>query len=178
MVGYQHILLDKDARTVVKTADEVKIDLSGIAKGYAADCAKEVLEQKGVEYALVDLGGNVVVYGANQLRTDGKWVIGVQKPFATGGEYGQTVCVDGGSVVTAGTYQRYFEWNGEMYHHIIDPKTGYPSRSKITGATIVADSALIGDGLATACVVMGEEEGRKIAAEFGAKLIVNQEEKP
>ncbi len=176
-VGYRQIILDADASTIVKKKDDIKIDLSGVAKGYAADCAVEVLKQSGADYAIVDLGGNVAVFGTNPTRADGKWVIGIQKPFATSGAVVQTVGINGGSVVTAGTYQRYFEWDGELYHHIIDPKTGCPSKNGVTGATIVADSALIADGLATASVVMGEEEGRKLAEKFGAELIVNQEGK-
>lgn len=172
-VGYEKLALDKEKNSITKTADDVKIDLGGAAKGYAADCAIEVLKRNGAEYALVDLGGNIATFGKNPARDDGNWVIGIQKPFSQSGEYEQTVPVQDCSVVTAGIYQRYFEWDGEMYHHIIDPKTGYPSRSGASGVSIVAKSALVADCLATACVVLGVEDGIKLAQEFGVELIVN-----
>ncbi len=172
-VGYDKITLDEEERSITKKYDKVKIDLGGVAKGYAADCAIEVLKQSGVDYALADLGGNIVTFGKNPARADGKWVIGIQKPFATNGELAQTVSVEDSSVVTAGTYQRYFEWNGERYHHITDPKMGHPSNADIESATIVAKSALVADCLSTACVVLGETEGHRLAQEFGVELIVN-----
>lgn len=171
LTDYSQLTIDETARTVTKALAAAKIDLGGAAKGYAADCAAEVLKQNGAEWALIDLGGNVCVFGKNPARTDGRWIIGIQKPFKSGGEYAQTVTLSEGAVVTSGNYQRYFEWDGQLYHHILNPMTGYPSDSGISGASIVSDSALLADCLSTACMVIGEERGKELAESFGAELI-------
>lgn len=172
-VGYHNLLVDTTGRTLTKTAD-CKIDLGGAAKGYAADCAAEVLKQHNCEYAVIDLGGNVYVFGSNPSRRSDEWLIGIQKPFSENGSYSQTVALSEGAVVTAGSYQRYFEWNGKLYHHILDPKCGYPSDSGISGASIKADNALYADCLSTACMVLGEEKGKILADQFNAELITER----
>ncbi len=170
-VSYNQVLIDKEVVMVTKKKKDTKIDLGGAAKGYAADCAVEVLKQLGAEYGIVDLGGNITVFGKNPDRADGRWNVGIQKPFGNYGEIATTVSIEEGAAVTAGTYQRYFEWDGEIYHHIIDPKTGCPSDSGTDSASIVAESALLADCLATACVVMSREEAEKLVNSYGAKLI-------
>lgn len=172
-VGYRNLLVDTTGKTLTKTAD-CKIDLGGAAKGYAADCAAEVLKQHNCEYAVIDLGGNVYVFGSNPSRRSDEWLIGIQKPFSENGSYSQTVALSEGAVVTAGSYQRYFEWNGKLYHHILDPKCGYPSDSGISGASIKADNALYADCLSTACMVLGEEKGKILADQFNAELITER----
>lgn len=172
-VGYHNLNLDTENGTLTKTAD-CKIDLGGAAKGYAADCAAEVLKQHNCEYAVIDLGGNVYVFGNNPTRTSDEWLIGIQKPFAENGAYSQAVALAEGAVVTAGSYQRYFEWSGKLYHHILDPKCGYPSDSGISGASIKADNALYADCLSTACMVLGKEKGAELAEQFNAELIAER----
>ncbi len=168
-VGYKKISLADG--TVTKSDSEIKIDLGGAAKGYAADCAAEVLRRAGVPYALIDRGGNIYALGKNPSRSDGGWLIGLQKPFGQTGEYFKTVTISEGAVVTSGTYQRFFEWNGALYHHILDPKNGCPANSGISSASIISDSALLADCLSTACMVLGRERGESLAAEYGAELI-------
>lgn len=168
-IGYKKITLADG--TVTKSDFETKIDLGGAAKGYAADRAAELLRNAGVSYALIDLGGNIYALGKNPNRSDGGWLIGLQKPFGQSGEYFTSVTITEGAVVTSGTYQRFFEWDGTLYHHIINPKTGCPADSGISGASIVSDSALLADCLSTACMVLGEEDGRALAAEYGAELV-------
>ncbi len=170
-VGYEQLTLDTEGKTLVKSGSECKIDLGGAAKGYAADCAAEVLKEYGCDYAVTDLGGNIYVFGKNPARADGSWLIGIQNPYAANGEYSQTVTLTDGAVVTAGSYRRYFEWQGKKYHHILNPETGYPSDSGISGASIKADSALLADCLSTACMVLGEAAGESLAKEFNTELI-------
>lgn len=170
-VGYNGIIFDSENRTVTKTRDDIKIDLGGAVKGYASDRAAEVMKASGAEYAIIDLGGNVYVFGKNPDKRDGGWSVGIQKPFGKNGELSGTVETEEGAVVTAGSYHRYFEWNGKRYHHILNPKTGYPSDSGISSATVVCSSGLIADCLSTACMVLGEERGRQLCDKFGAELI-------
>lgn len=170
-VGYNNLILNTQNKTLTKSAD-CKIDLSAAAKGYAADCAAEVLKKHNVKYAVIDLGGNVYVFGKNPSRADEKWLIGIQKPFEDGGSYSETFSLTEGAVVTAGNYQRYFEWEGNLYHHILDPKTGYPASSGISGASIKSDSALLADCLSTACMVLGKDLGEQLVTQFSSELIV------
>jgi len=174
-VNYKNIILGRENKTVTLSEDDVKIDLGGAAKGYAADCAIDTLKEIDIAYALVDLGGNIYATGKNPSRPDGRWLVGIQKPFAEGSECAETVLIDEGAVVTAGTYQRYFVKEDKVYHHIIDSKTGYPSNSGVESATIVGETALVADCLSTACVVLGEEKGKELADAFGVELIIAEE---
>lgn len=171
-VGSDKIMLNEN--TVTKLSDNIKIDLGGAAKGYAVDCAKSVLEKYGVDYALIDFGGSIGVVGKNPARADGKWSVGLQKPFGRSGEYTKVIEITDKSVVTSGTYRRFFEWDGKIYHHIIDPKTGYPSDSGIAGVSIICDSALLADCLSTAYLVMGRERGENLVSRYGASAEVEQ----
>ena len=168
--GRDAIVFDAEKRTVVKNTDDAKIDLGGIAKGYAGDVAVKILKSYGVSGAIVDLGGNICCVGENRDVKDKKWRIGLQKPFEVAGEYDQVVHIDEGSVVTSGTYQRYFEKDGKKYHHILDTKTGFPKDADYSSVTIVGESSLYGDCLATACFVLGKEDGEALAKEFGVEI--------
>ena len=105
------------------------------------------------------------------MHVDGKWRIGVQAPFEATGEYDEEniIEISEGAVITSGTYQRYFEKDGKLYHHIIDPSTGYPSEQEYSSVTVVTQSGLLGDCLSTACFVAGRDGAVKLAEAFGAK---------
>ncbi len=169
-VGNSGLTVDVAEMTVSKVLDTAMIDLGGVAKGYAGDVALKILREYGVEAAIVDLGGNILCYGKNPNSKDGKWRIGLQKPFAPTGEYSNTVQLTEGAVVTSGTYQRYFEHEGEVYHHIIDPKTGRPARQSYQSVTVVAESSMEADCLATAVYVLGREQGETLARSRGAEV--------
>ncbi len=156
--------------SISKMTDGVKIDLGGAAKGYAGDVAIKILKGYDVTGAVVDLGGNITCFGENPNSSDGKWRIGLQKPFAPAGEYDDVIEINEGAVVTSGIYQRYFEKGEKRYHHIIDPKTGYPADREYSSVTIVADSSLYADCLATACYILGSDDGQELAKEYGAKI--------
>ncbi len=170
LVDFDALTLDVSNMTVAKSFSDMKIDLGGIAKGYAADRAAAVLKKYGVKNALIDFGGNIVVLGKNPNTKDGIWRIGLQTPYAATGDYSEILEISSGAVVTSGTYQRYFEHNGRKYHHIIDPKTGYPSNQDYDGVTVSAESAALSDCLATAVFVMGKDKGTVLAAEYDAQL--------
>ncbi len=167
------IELDTEKMTVTKLSDETKIDLGGIAKGYAGDAAAKVLREMGVKAAIVDLGGNISCIGKNPNSKDGKWRIGLQKPFAPTGEYSDTVEINEASVVTSGTYQRYFEYSEERYHHIIDPATGQPSKQEFDSVTVVGGSSMEADCLATAAYILGREKGTALAEKYSAEIYFN-----
>lgn len=139
---------------------EASIDLGFIAKGYIADQIKAHLIQKNITSALINLGGNIQTIG---LKPDGSpFHIGIQKPFAKLGSY--ELVVEAGqkpdtytSIVTSGIYERYFEKNRKIYHHIIDAKTGYPAKTKLNSVTILTNSSVHADALSTACMLLGLE---------------------
>ena len=135
----------------------MSLDTGGIAKGYIADRVAEIAKAEGCSGALINLGGNVLTVGK---KPDGtKWKIGIQDPFKPTGEYMQVVQVDEMSVVTSGPYERNFQENGIIYHHILNPFTGYPVANDIAGVTIICEKSIDGDGLSTTVFTLGAEAG-------------------
>lgn len=131
------------------------IDFGGIAKGYASDRAAAALAENGVTSALISLGGNIVALGT---KPDGTpWRIAIRDPLDESAFSGIVRIADM-AVVTSGGYERYFELDGQSYHHILDPASGMPAHNGLTSATIVCESGMLADGLSTALFVMGEEK--------------------
>lgn len=157
-IGYQKVMIE--GNTVTLTDPQAAIDLGGIAKGYIADRLKDYIEKKDIEHALIDLGGNVLTIGNKVNHTD--YQIGIQKPFGQSGEAITSVSVNDQSVVSSGVYERYFKLDGMVYHHILDPKTGYPYENGLLGVTIISDLSVDGDGLSTACFALGLENGLEL----------------
>lgn len=139
---------------VIKSRADIKIDLGGIAKGYAVDRAVSVLRQAGVTSATVNAGGDIALLGDKQGRP---WRIGIQHPRQTN-DLLVTLQLKDQAVVTSGDYERYFERDGIRYHHIFDPATGQPAR-QCQSVTVVAATAASADALATAAFVMGPDAG-------------------
>lgn len=132
---------------------KVKLDFGAIAKGYAVDKAIVILENSGITSALVNAGGEIKTLGNN-------WIAGVQHPREMDEIIGK-IKLDGISVATSGDYENYFEKDGVRYHHIIDPKTGYPSKG-LKSVTVIHEENAFADGLATAVFVMGKERGLEL----------------
>ena len=157
-VNYKNIIIS--GNTVTLKDPKAAIDVGGIAKGYIADRLKDYLKNQGVKHALINLGGNVLAIGS---KPDGTaYNIGIAKPCSENGEYITSLEIRDKSVVTSGTYQRYFEQGGNFYHHILDPGTGYPCENDLNSVTIITDSSLAADALSTACFVLGEEKGTEL----------------
>jgi thiamine biosynthesis lipoprotein len=153
-VNYRHITLDRAASTIRFVRPGVRIDLGGIAKGYAVDSCIGLLKQRGITHALVTAGGDSRVLGDRRGRP---WMIGVRDPLHKKGMVAVLPLSDT-AVSTSGDYERYFEADGVRYHHIINPKTGH-SASEVHSATIMAPDATTTDGLSTSVFVLGPEKG-------------------
>ena len=163
LVDWKKVQLKKsNAKTTVFLEQPGMIlDLGGIAKGFAADQLCSILKEKKVRRALIDLGGNILVWGS---KKDGApWKVGIKNPCDQTLEPPVVLKVRGGmSVVTSGLYERYFEQDGNIYHHILNPKTGYPVQNGILSSTVVSPSSMTADALSTTSFLLGPEEfGKK-----------------
>lgn len=139
--------------TVTIPAD-AKVDLGGIAKGFTSARVMEIFRENGVENGILSLGGNVQALGT---KPDGSlWRVGLQDPADERALFATLELADK-AVITSGAYERNFEQNGITYHHIIDPRTGYPAESGLSSVTIVSDDGTLADGLSTALFIMGKE---------------------
>ncbi|GFP74410.1 FAD:protein FMN transferase [Clostridium fungisolvens] len=137
----ENIQLDDEKKTVYFLKKGIDIDLGAIAKGYFADKVMELFKENGAVSAMVDMGGNVLVFGESPSE-GGDWNVGIQNPFLPRGNAVALVKIKNQSVVTSGIYERVFEKDGSKYHHIFDSKTGYPIESNIASLTIIADKSL------------------------------------
>ncbi|MFW6366277.1 MAG: FAD:protein FMN transferase [Spirochaetota bacterium] len=161
-VGYQHLILDEDAKTVTKDDSKVRIGLGGIAKGYIIDRGVEVMKQHGIEAGIVDAGGDLRVFG----KKNGKpWRAGVRHPRKKDAVIMTVELADGEACATSGDYERMIVTKDDKrYHHIIDPRTGYPTET-FSSVTVITDNAVDADAFATAFFVMGVSRSIQYASE-------------
>ncbi|QFG52012.1 FAD:protein FMN transferase [Lactobacillus acetotolerans] len=131
---YNVELNDQD-QAVFLTQKGMELDLGGIAKGWIADRIRDLWYAYGVDSGIINLGGNILLVGDSPKRVNGKWIIGVQDPKEPRGDNLTSVMVPKCSAVTSGTYERYLVVDGHKYHHIIDPRTGYPVKTDLAGVT-------------------------------------------
>lgn len=157
-VNYKNIVIQDN--TVTLTDPAAAIDLGAVAKGHIADQLKAYLKTQGVKHALINLGGNVLAVGNKADGSD--FNIGIQKPFDESGNPITSIKINDQSIVTSGTYQRYFEVGGKRYHHILNPFTGYPAENTLASVSIIADSSLTADALSTTCFLLGLEKGMEL----------------
>ena len=160
LVNYNNVILDESNYSIMLKNKKQALDVGGIAKGFAADEVRDIFYKHNIKSALIDLGGNIFALGSKEDNTP--WKIGIQNPLKPRGEYVGILSVKDKSVVTSGNYERYFMKDGRRFHHIIDPKTGYPSQSKIISATIISDNSIDGDGLSTGVYIIGVNKALKI----------------
>jgi thiamine biosynthesis lipoprotein len=161
-VDYKRLVVEEGRVTL---PEGMGLDLGGVAKGYIADRLAEFLRARGVEAALINLGGNVLALGVR--ASDRKpWVVGIQDPAGETGQYRLTVSAENLSVVTSGNYERFFMLDGVRYHHLLDPETGWPVQNGLDSVTVLSGSSALGDALSTACYVLGEEKARQLIEGF------------
>lgn len=159
-VGWEKIIIDGNSRTVSLSDPEAIIDLGAIAKGYIADALAEHIRGRGVESAIIDLGGNILCLGS---KPDGSpFKVGIQYPYEDGSQYITAVSISDMSVVTSGVYQRWFEYEGERYHHILDPDTGKSINNGLLSVSIIGKKSMDCDALSTAVFALGLEEGMEL----------------
>lgn len=161
-IGWKHVQVDRNARTITIQKPGIQLGLGGIAKGYGIDRAVAVLKTQGLSRFLINGGGDLV--GRGNKRSGDPWMIGVQHPRRTGAMLTR-LPVDGHAVVSSGDYERFFEHEGVRYHHILDLKTGYPARASVA-VTVKAPNATIADALCTAIFVLGPRKGLALAQQF------------
>ncbi|MHA3225661.1 FAD:protein FMN transferase [Globicatella sulfidifaciens] len=157
-IDYHKVILDEKNQTVKLAEEGMVIELGGISKGYIGSGIVKYLKAAGVNTAIVNLGGNVIVMGTSPSNEEG-WNVGVQDPDEVRGAVVGTVRMKDYAVITSGVYERYLEVDGVRYHHILDPKTGYPLDNEISGVTVFAPESVDGDGLSTSLFLFGIEEG-------------------
>ena len=174
-VGYRRILLY--GHRLMKDDSRTTLDASAIAKGYGCDVVGELLTEKGCENFLVEIGGEVVLRGVNDKGDP--WRVGISKPqedaVNTENDYQDIIASTHLNMATSGNYRQFYYHNGDRRSHTIDPRTGYPVNHSLLSATVSAASCMRADALATACMVMGEEEALQMieqTAEAACYLIV------
>ena len=178
LIGYTRVSLDADG-CVQKQNPRLMLNCSAVAKGYAVDVVARLLQAKGIDNLMVDIGGEVVVKGHNPQQRP--WRIGINKPvddsLATNQELQAIVELTEGAIATSGNYRNYYHRNGKKYAHTIDPRTGYPVQHAILSSTVLAPDCMSADAYATAFMVMGLEEAEAFVEahpELAAYFIYSQ----
>lgn len=154
-IGYESLHIDGNEITLDNP--DTRLDTGAIAKGFIADRLKDFLVSKGEKSGIISLGGNILVIGSKPDGTPYK--IGIQKPFEDRNETIETVEIRDMSVVSSGVYERHFVVDGKNYHHILNPKTGYPYDNGLTSVTIISPLSVDGDALSTVCFSLGLSDG-------------------
>lgn len=163
LVNYEDILFNDENRSIMLRKTNQCLDVGGIAKGYAADEIKAIFKKYGVKSALIDLGGNI--YAVGKKVNNQNWNIAVQNPLNERGQFVGILNLYDKSVVTSGGYERYSLKNNKVFHHIINPKTGYPAENEIISTTIISNNSIDGDGLSTGVYILGLKKGFKLIEE-------------
>lgn len=174
LVG-QSSLVTLGDRSMAKAKPGVSVNLSAIAKGYGVDRIAESLAEAGMTRSLVEIGGDLAARGRNDL--DEPWSIGIERPDAAQQTVEVILPVTDLGLATSGDYRNYFEEDGVRYSHIIDPTSGRPITHSTASVTVLADTAMTADGLATALLVLGGEEALTLAeARNLAVMIIERKE--
>ena len=156
LVDYEDVILNKNNSTVMLLRKNQKIDLGGIAKGYIADKIIDFYKVNNIDSAIINIGGNIKVLG--QKDENSFWSIGIYEPKKHSEKIICSIEAKDKSIVTSGGYERAFSYNGELYCHILNPKTGYPIKSDLKSITIVSDKSIDGDSLSTPLFIMGKNK--------------------
>lgn len=159
-VDFNKIHLDSDKMSVYLEEPDMIMDLGAIAKGYIADEVKQIILQHGYESAIVNLGGNVLMVGNKPNSVS--WSVGVRNPLSESTSHLGILALNDNSIVTSGIYERFFEEDNVRYHHLINPRTGYPEQNELLAVSIISNESMIGDALSTAVFVMGLDKGYEL----------------
>jgi thiamine biosynthesis lipoprotein len=160
LVNYQNLILDEQNSSAILAKAGMLVDLGAIAKGYAADELAKIFREAGVKHAIINLGGNILTI--NQKPDGSTWKLGLQDPLEPRGDYMGIVMLKDQTLVSSGTYERYFETDGKRYHHLINPQTGYPENNSLMSVSIIGKHSIDADALSTAVFLLGLEKGLQL----------------
>ena len=159
-VDYKKVILNDSDHSVYLEDENMSLNLGAVAKGYISGKVKECLKQEGVDHAVINLGGNVVLLGGKTRFEN--FSVGVEDPADPDNNTIGTLSLSDNAIVTSGDYQRYFtDSQGKKYHHILDPKTGYPSDTDLHQVTVIAEDAFKCDALSTSLFLMGSQKAEE-----------------
>lgn len=159
LVGFDKIGLNPADGTLTFNDPGIRIDLGGIAKGYAVDQAVKILRAEKIDKGIINLGGDLYCLGSNEKNED--WVIGIRDPDDKKSVLAR-LSVRDKAIATSGDYENFHIYNDKKYCHIIDPRSGLPIENKLSSVTVIANDCTAADALATAIFVLGEHEGLKL----------------
>jgi len=162
-VGYQHVHIRKEPPALRKDLEGIYIDLSALAKGYAVDKVADYLETLGIADYMVEVGGELRLKGHN--GTGIPWKIAIERPSPGIRDIHRIIQLENKGVATSGDYRNYFEKDGRRYSHTIDPRTGRPIDHRLASITVISDTSMHADAMATALMVAGPDEGGRLAQE-------------
>lgn len=172
-VGSEQLDIDLASNAIRKRHPQMRLDLSGIAKGHAVDRVAELLDAAGIKNYLVELGGEIKSRGE---KLDGApWRVAIERPSSFSGDVLRTIELKDAAIATSGDYRNFFLDEGTRYSHTIDPRTGNPVRHQLASVSVAADSCMIADAFSTAMMVLGPEEAidfaeqQHVAAQFVLK---------
>lgn len=169
VIGLNHLVLNKAAKKAQREQD-IKLDFSAIAKGYAVDAVADLLESSGIQHYLVEVGGELRARG---YKPNGDlWRIAIERPSLVQDDVQQVIALQDVAVATSGDYRNYFEKNGKRYSHTIDPRIGYPVDHELASVTIIEETAVKADALATAMMVMGPEDSLMLAEKYNIPVYI------
>lgn len=171
LVNYRDLIINRDNSTVFLRKKGMLIDLGGIAKGYAADRAVEVLKKHGINAGLVSVAGDIKTFGR---KPDGKpWKVGIRNPRPRGSDDDIMVTIEltDMAISTSGDYERSFISDGKRYHHLLDPKTGYPAGG-CQSVSVITEEGAFTDSFSTGVFILGPEKGIKVLEEMGFDGII------
>ena len=164
LVDYEDVILNENNLSVMLLRENQKIDLGGIAKGYIADKIIDFYKQNNVKSAIINIGGNIKVLGK---KDDGSlWNIGIYEPKKHSEKIICSIEARDKSIVTSGGYERAFNYNDELYCHILNPKTGYPIKSDLKSITVVSSESIDGDALSTPLFIMGKDKAYEFMKKY------------
>jgi thiamine biosynthesis lipoprotein len=169
-VGYELVTSREKKPALRKSHPQTTIDLSGIAKGYGVDVIADYLTETGMTAYMVEIGGEVRARGR---KPDGSaWTIGIEKPTESGRALLQAVALIDRALATSGDYRNFFEQDGKRYSHTIDPRTGRPIEFRLASVSVVSESCMTADALATALMVLGPRDGYNLAEKHGWAVLM------
>ncbi|HOO25586.1 MAG TPA: FAD:protein FMN transferase [Clostridiales bacterium] len=161
-VNFRNIKIEDKA---VSVGQDQAIDMGAVGKGIACDEAYKLLKGKPTKSAIISVGGSVLLYNTGDVK------VGIRKPDGAANEYMGILTLKNCNISTSGNYEKAFEQDGKKYHHILDPKTGYPVDNNLTSVTVVCKDGLMADALSTACFVLGYEKSLELLDNYNAKAV-------